>query len=121
MRFIVTQATAATVSRWATLGKKRLRRKYRNALTACRLLNRREVPIVGEDAAGAFGQVDVVKFAWGLGGVGWYGEWHVQSGGRTRPLYSFADLRRELQIKPPTRPASLTTDYTCSLRKLRRG
>jgi hypothetical protein len=107
--FRTTSATAATVARWATLGKKRLRAKYRGAtVTACRILNRRELPLVGE-FKGAFGLLVSIKMSWGVGYVrargaestiGWYGEWHCQHGGLDRPLHCLADLRRWARDQP---------------------
>lgn len=100
-RLIITRATACAVERWATRGKKRLRNKYRHNLTACRVLNRRECPIVGE-VAGRFGVVFWLKMAYGHGclrrrasesGVGWYGDWHLDHSGSDRPLDGIADLR----------------------------
>lgn len=125
-RLIITHATAATVVHWATHGPKRLRAKYRHALTACRVLNRREAPLVGVDTEGKVGCIAAIKFAWGSGFIsraisewntrtwstrwvyarlGWYGDWHVRHGGLTMALHSRADLRTWARRGcPTTRP-----------------
>lgn len=137
MKVAATWSTAATVLHRATHGSKRVRAKYRNRLTVCRILNRREAYVLGRVPAlgGIYGQVDTIKMLWGTGhpkhgnrdrtwSVGWYGEWHVRVDQRTRPLWSFADLRAEYRVNPPqgghwSDPARLVGDYCASLRKLR--
>lgn len=108
-RLIITRATAATVVGWATQGTKRLRAKYRHAVTACRVLNRRESPLVGVDANGKFGPIANIKFSWGFGpigrDIGWYGDWHVKHGRLPLALHSRADLRTWARRGyPTTRP-----------------
>lgn len=127
--FIVTHATAATVVRWATIGNARLRKKYRGAVTACRILNRRECPLVAENLVGAFGHFTAIKFSWvghdwGMGGIkgpnlGWYGDWHVRHGGRSRPLHSVADLRRWARTQSAPFAVATTFDNTESFEVLR--
>jgi hypothetical protein len=64
-KVIITRATGATVWRWAMCGKKRLRKKYRNARTLCRVVNARHGgPILGT-AAGSWGYLGRAKIAWG--------------------------------------------------------
>ena len=136
-RLSSTWSTAGTVLHRATPGSKRWRAKYRNRLTVCRILNRREAYVLGRvpHLGGVYGRVDTIKFSWGCGhpkhgqrdgsSVGWYGEWHVQTDGRSRPLWSFADLRAEYHANPPrggdwSDPGRLTGNYCASLKALRR-
>lgn len=106
-RLIISHATAATVARWATQGSKRVRAKYEHAITACRVLNRRESPLVGLDAEGVFGELAELKFSWGAGfirQIGWYGEWHVKHGRLSMSLHSCADLRAWARRGFPAKP-----------------
>lgn len=68
MRVRITHATAATVYRWATTGKRRRRRKWLHCLAVCRVLNRREAPLMAR-IDGVYGLVGSVKLSWGYGHV----------------------------------------------------
>ena len=100
-RIIYTRATAATVYRWATSGKRRRRNKYRNALTVCRVLNRREAPVLGI-APNGYGLLGHVKLEWGEGHLRDCGPWldiHVNPGGATERYWGWhnTESRRVLR------------------------
>lgn len=63
-KIITTHASAATVHRWAKQG----RRKYLNNWTICRVLNRREAPLLG-CFRGRWGLIDTIKLQYGMGHV----------------------------------------------------
>jgi len=75
MKVITTRATVGTVKRWASSGTKRQRAKYKHALTVCRVVHRRDAPVL-------FGGLDwehvqdgyrawcfEIRFSWGSGYV----------------------------------------------------
>lgn len=68
-RVIITHASAATVYRWATSGPRRRRRKYRNAITLCRVVAGRYGVIMGTDENGDYGDVGKIRVSYGFGHV----------------------------------------------------
>ena len=114
-RVIITHATAATVYRWATAGSKRQQAKYRNALTVCRVLNRREAPVLGTDwIADEYGLLSMIKLQWGYG--------HVRDCGLPSDDGSILAVARECEGQPVLRPDGPSNRWhgTESLREFRR-
>lgn len=76
MRIISTHATEWKVKHWAASAPKRIRAKYKHAITVCRVVNRRDAPVLlaGVDWRHERGDLGsyaarCIRFSWGSGYV----------------------------------------------------